>query len=348
MKTEVPSDSFCCGDQGYYSYSTCYDYEGESYSNVPVCQIPGLSKIYKKKKLICENGCRLVTKETVNLAELAEILKIDNSSFCLSYFCDDLIFEWKLHMDICECKSQEDQDMTPVSEYSIVLRDKNSIISTMGSEVRESIDKPACKDSPKCVRYCCDEGKFWDGQQCSKGNKKYKNVFNLNSTNFEFSNWNEECKEGSENKHLYGDNTDHDGIIKDDGTMILKDLGLELLYGEYCVMGLVDTLEMGDVMVQACLPTQHVFAESEYVHVDFNPSDHDYGYFTIFSIGGLVLLLIGGLIMFGAEIPHGISGKRHSIYQRVDNILKFKLKIRSRERINGEEVVGVNDTDILF
>ena len=49
------SSSFCCGEQGYLTYGTCTGYEGKCYSNVPVCQGPGLAGRREKKRMQIKN-----------------------------------------------------------------------------------------------------------------------------------------------------------------------------------------------------------------------------------------------------------------------------------------------------
>ena len=120
----LTSSFLCCGDQGYFQYGTCSGYGGKNYSNVPVCQGPGLAGRREKKRPECGEGCRLRTKEGVTVEELGVMMGREDSNFCLAYLCDADSYDWVLSLDICECE-----------------------------EVNED-EEPACTGSGMCVRYC--------------------------------------------------------------------------------------------------------------------------------------------------------------------------------------------------
>ena len=112
------------------------------------------------------------------------------------------------------------------------------------------------------LRHCCDENHVWNGHQCSSfvGNSTPLNNFHLNNSNFEFSSWNEECPDGTEVQHLFPDYSCYDdGSLQDDGSLVFHDRSLELYYGDFCMVGLQDSVMKGDVMVQACLPQKEKF-----------------------------------------------------------------------------------------
>ena len=44
--------------------------------------------------------------------EEVDRVKKKNSSFCISYFCEDLTMEWKLNMELCKCNVEKEKTST--------------------------------------------------------------------------------------------------------------------------------------------------------------------------------------------------------------------------------------------
>ena len=129
----------------------------ENYSNVPVCQEPGTVVRTEKRRPECGDGCRVTLMEEVTVEEVARVLSM-NSSYCMSYYCDDGSNEWKLGMELCECA---------------------------GAEVEEMFETVKREAENTSLPYCCGENSVFNFEleKCESGGKELHTFTSCNYKN---------------------------------------------------------------------------------------------------------------------------------------------------------------------
>ena len=65
----------------------------------------------KKRRPECGDGCQVVITDGVTVEEVDTVMR-ENSSYCISYFCEDLTMEWKLNMELCKCNVEKEKTST--------------------------------------------------------------------------------------------------------------------------------------------------------------------------------------------------------------------------------------------
>ena len=66
-----------------------------------------------------------------------------------------------------------------------------------------------------------------------------------------------DCPDGTDWIQLFPDWSCYDrGVLGDDGQMVLKDRGVQLQYGEFCIAKLKETFKKGNAFIQACMPSK--------------------------------------------------------------------------------------------